>query len=258
MPEACPSCGVAGKMAPVGPGVERLAEEAAALFPDAKQAVLSSDLFGSARALKARIAEIAEGETDIIIGTQLVAKGHNFPRLTLVGVIDADLGLQGSDLRAAERTFQLMRQVAGRAGRAEVPGTALLQTCQPEHPVIRAILSGDEEGFWRAEAEERRATGMPPFGRLAGIVISAPEAAAAFDLGTYLARSDGPIRDIGGQVFGPAPAPIARIRGRHRVRLLVKAPKGAPIQAALMRWTGGLKLPGGLRLSVDIDPQSFY
>ncbi|MFO7920863.1 MAG: primosomal protein N' [Nioella sp.] len=258
MPEACPSCGVEGKMAPVGPGVERLAEEAAALFPDAKQAVLSSDLFGSARALKARIAEIAEGETDIIIGTQLVAKGHNFPRLTLVGVIDADLGLQGSDLRAAERTFQLMRQVAGRAGRAEVPGTALLQSFQPEHPVIRAILSGDEEGFWRAEAAERRATGMPPFGRLAGIVISAPEAAAAFELGTHLARADAPIRAIGGQVFGPAPAPIARIRGRHRVRLLVKAPKGAPIQGGLSQWLGNLKLPGGVRLSVDIDPQSFY
>jgi len=258
MPEVCPSCGVEGKMAPVGPGVERLAEEAAALFPDAKQAVLSSDLFGSARALKARIAEIAEGETDIIIGTQLVAKGHNFPRLTLVGVIDSDLGLQGSDLRAAERTFQLMRQVAGRAGRVDVPGTALLQTFQPGHPVIRAILSGDEEGFWRAEADERRATGMPPFGRLAGIVISAPEAVAAFDLGTRLARADAPIRDIGGQVFGPAPAPIARIRGRHRVRLLVKASKGAPIQGALRRWIGGLKLTGGLRLSVDIDPQSFY
>ena len=258
MPEACPSCGVEGKMAAVGPGVERLAEEAAALFPEAKQAVLSSDLFGSARALKVRIAEIAEGETDIIIGTQLVAKGHNFPRLTLVGVIDADLGLQGSDLRAAERTFQLMRQVAGRAGRAEKPGTALLQSFQPDHPVIRSILSGDEEGFWRAEADERRATGMPPFGRLAGIIISAPEAAAAFDLGTHLARSDGPIRAIDGMVYGPAPAPIARIRGRHRVRLLVKAPKGAPIQTALRNWLGGLKLPNNLRVSVDIDPQSFY
>ena len=139
---------------------------------------------------------------------------------------------------------------------AEIDGR--LQTYSPEHPVIRAILSGDEEGFWRAEAEERRVTGMPPFGRLAGIVVSAPEAAAAFDLGTHLSRSDGPIRAIGGMVYGPAPAPIARIRGRHRVRLLVKAPKGAPIQGALRQWLGGLKLPGGLRLSVDIDPQSFY
>jgi primosomal protein N' (replication factor Y) (superfamily II helicase) len=258
MPEICPSCEVAGKMSAVGPGVERLAEEAAALFPEARMAVLSSDLFGSARALKAKIVEIAQGETDIIIGTQLVAKGHNFPRLTLVGVIDADLGLQGSDLRAAERTFQLMRQVAGRAGRVDVPGVAVMQTFQPEHPVIRAILSGDEEGFWRAEADERRATGMPPFGRLAGIVVSAPDAVAAFDLATHLARSDGPIMAIGGVVYGPAPAPIARIRGRHRVRLLVKAPRGAPIQAALREWVGGLKLPGALRLTVDIDPQSFY
>lgn len=258
MPLTCPSCEVEGKMSAVGPGVERLAEEALELFPDAKMAVLSSDLFGSARALKAKIAEIAEGDTDIIIGTQLVAKGHNFKRLTLVGVIDADLGLQGSDLRAAERTFQLMRQVAGRAGRAEKPGLALMQTFQPEHPVIGSILSGDEEGFWRAEANERRATGMPPFGRLAGIIVSSTDAAAAFDLGTHLARNDAPIRDIGGMVYGPAPAPIARIRGRHRVRLLVKAPRNAPIQAALRAWTGGLKLPGNLRLAVDIDPQSFY
>jgi primosomal protein N' (replication factor Y) len=258
LPEVCPSCGVEGKMAAVGPGVERVAEEAATTFPDAKLAVLSSDLFGSARALKAQIEAIAAGDTDIIIGTQLVAKGHNFPRLTLVGVVDADLGLQGGDLRAAERTFQLMRQVSGRAGRAEKPGLALLQTFQPEHPVIRAILGGEEEAFWRAEAAEREAAGMPPYGRLAGIIISAGDAASAFDLGTHLARNDGPIRAAGGVVYGPAPAPIARVRGRHRVRLLVKAPKGAPIQAAISRWIGGLKLASQVRLSVDIDPQSFY
>ncbi len=258
LPEVCPACGVEGKMAAVGPGVERIAEEAARVFPDAKLAILSSDLFGSARALKAQIEEIAGGETDIIIGTQLVAKGHNFPRLTLVGVIDADLGLQGSDLRAAERTFQLMRQVSGRAGRADVPGVALMQTFQPEHPVIRAILSGDEEGFWRAEAAEREAAGMPPYGRLAGIIISADDAAAAFDLGTRLARNDGPIRDAGGVVYGPAPAPIARVRGRHRVRLLVKAPKGAALQGAIARWVAPVKQSAKLRLSVDIDPQSFY
>ena len=258
VPQVCPSCKVEGKMAVVGPGVERVAEEAAMLFPDAKQAILSSDLFGSARALKSQIEEIAAGETDIIIGTQLVAKGHNFPRLTLVGVIDADLGLQGSDLRAAERTFQLMRQVAGRAGRAEKTGEALLQTFQPEHPVIRATLAGDDEGFWQAEAEERQATGMPPYGKLAGIIISSSDAAQAFDLGAHLARNDQPLRDVGAIVYGPAPAPIARVRGRHRVRLLVKAPKGIALQAAIARWTGHLKLPNTLRLSVDIDPQSFY
>ncbi|WP_164659732.1 primosomal protein N' [Tropicibacter sp. Alg240-R139] len=257
MPDACPSCEVEGKLAPVGPGIERLAEEALEAFPDANIATLSSDMFGSARALKAKIEEIAEGDADIIIGTQLVAKGHNFPNLTLVGVIDADLGLQGSDLRAAERTFQLMRQVAGRAGRAEKPGQALLQTFQPEHPVIRAILSGDENGFWSAEAAERQAAGVPPYGRMAGIVLSGPDVAAVFDLGNAMARNDGPLRQIGAQVYGPAPAPIARIRGRHRVRLLVKADKGAPIQEAIARWIAPLRLTGDLRLNVDIDPQSF-
>ncbi len=258
MPETCPACGVEGRLAPVGPGVERLAEEVAALFPEARVKVLSSDLFGSARALKAEIEAIAAGEADIIIGTQIVAKGHNFPLLTLVGVIDADLGLQGSDLRAAERTFQLMRQVAGRAGRREKPGLALLQTYQPEHPVIRAILSGEEEAFWRAEAEERRHAGVPPYGRMAGIVLSSPDVQAVFDVGSAMARRAEPLRRIGAEVYGPAPAPIARIRGRHRVRLLVKAAKGAPIQGALAEWIAQFKLPANLRLAVDIDPQSFY
>ena len=258
MPKACPACGAEDRLAPVGPGVERLAEEVAARFPDARLAVLSSDLFGSARALKERIEAIAAGEADIIIGTQLVAKGHNFPLLTLVGVIDADLGLQGSDLRAAERTFQLMRLVAGRAGRAEAPGEALLQTFQPEHPVIRAILGGDEEAFWRAEAAERKAAGVPPYGRMAGIVLSGSNVQEVFDLGTDLARNDAALRRIGAEVFGPAPAPIARIRGRHRVRLLVKADKAAPIQQALTDWVAPVRLRGDLRLQIDIDPQSFY
>jgi primosomal protein N' (replication factor Y) len=258
MPVKCPHCAAEDRLSPVGPGVERLGEEAVALFPEARIAVLSSDLHGSARALKAHIAEIAHGGADVIIGTQLVAKGHNFPLLTLVGVIDADLGLQGSDLRAAERTFQLMRQVAGRAGRVETPGEAVLQTYQPEHPVIRAILSGDEEGFWRAEAAGRREAGVPPYGRMAGIILSSPDMQAVFDIGTDLARRDGPIRAVGAQVFGPAPAPIARIRGRHRVRLLVKAPKGAALQSAVAEWIAQLRLPAQARLTVDIDPQSFF
>ena len=258
IPAKCPSCEAENRLAPVGPGVERLAEEVAALFPEARVSVLSSDLFGSARALKARIEEIAEGGADIVIGTQIVAKGHNFPLLTLVGVIDADLGLQGSDLRAAERTFQLMRQVSGRAGRAERPGLALLQTYQPEHPVIRAILSGDEEEFWRAEAAERRHAGVPPYGRMAGIVLSSTDIQQVFDVGKALAARSEPLRRIGAQVYGPAAAPIARIRGRHRVRLLVKADKSAPLQPALARWIAQVKLPSDFRLSVDIDPQSFY
>ncbi|MFT7107627.1 MAG: primosomal protein N' (replication factor Y), partial [Yoonia sp.] len=258
MPTVCPSCGAEDKLSAVGPGVERMGEEVTALFPDARVAVLSSDLYGSARAMKAHIEDIAQGGTDIIIGTQLVAKGHNFPLLTLVGVIDADLGLQGSDLRAAERTFQLMRQVAGRAGRAETPGEALLQTYQPEHAVIRAILAGDEESFWKAEADERKAAGVPPYGRMAGIILSSPNVQEVFDLGAEMARMDGPLRQIGAQVYGPAPAPIARVRGRHRVRLLVKAEKSAPLQQALTKWAAQFRLPNNLRMAIDIDPQSFY
>lgn len=258
MPTVCPNCEAEDRLSAVGPGVERMGEEVTALFPKARVAVLSSDLYGSARAMKAHIEDIAQGGTDIIIGTQLVAKGHNFPLLTLVGVIDADLGLQGSDLRAAERTFQLMRQVAGRAGRAETPGEALLQTYQPEHAVIRAILAGDEESFWKAEAEERKAAGVPPYGRMAGIILSSPNVQDVFDLGAQMARMDGPLRQIGAQVYGPAPAPIARVRGRHRVRLLVKAEKTAPLQQALTTWVAQFRLPHNLRMAIDIDPQSFY
>lgn len=258
MPVRCPSCEVEDRLAPVGPGIERLTEEAQNLFPDARIAALSSDLYGTARALKAHIQAIAKGEADIILGTQLVAKGHNFPLLTLVGVIDADLGLQGSDLRAAERTFQLMRQVSGRAGRSDKPGEALLQTYQPEHPVIRSILSGDETGFLQTEATQRRDAGVPPYGRLAGIILSGPDLSQLFDLGNALARQDQPLRQIDAQVFGPAPAPIARVRGRHRVRLLVKAGKTTPLQPALTTWIGQFKLKAQMRLAVDIDPQSFY
>ncbi|MCC6000131.1 MAG: primosomal protein N' [Pararhodobacter sp.] len=258
VPQTCPSCGAEGKLHPVGPGVERLEEEARALFPQARVAVLSSDLFASSRALKEQIEGIAAGAADIVIGTQLVAKGHNFPLLTLVGVVDADLGLHGSDLRAGERSFQLIRQVAGRAGRAERPGRALLQTHQPDHPVIRAILSGDEEGFWRAEAAERRALAMPPYGRLAGIILSGPEVQTVFDHAGVLAMRAEPLHRIGAQVFGPAPAPIARVRGRHRVRMLVKAAKAAPLQTALAEWVAALPLPRNVRLAIDIDPQSFW
>lgn len=258
IPEVCPSCEQEGRLAAVGPGVERLAEEAEQAFPEARIALLSSDRFGSARALKEHIKSIADGEADLIIGTQIVAKGHNFPLLTLVGVIDADLGLQGSDLRAAERTFQLMRQVSGRAGRADIPGQAVLQTFQPEHPVVQAILSGDEDGFWLAEAAERRAAEVPPYGRMAGIILSSPDIQEVFDIGGLLARKQEPLLRIGAQLFGPAPAPIARIRGRHRVRLLIKTSKTAPLQAAIAKWVGQVRIPASVRLTIDIDPQSFY
>lgn len=258
VPLKCPNCEIEGRMAAVGPGVERLAEEAEARFPEARIAVLSSDMAMSARVIKERIRSIASGEADIIIGTQMVAKGHNFPLLTCVGVIDADLGLQGGDLRAAERTFQLIRQVAGRAGRAEKRGVAYIQTHQPEHPVMQAIMQGQEEEFWQAEAAQRREAGVPPYGRLAGIVLSGPDLKVVFDVATALSRNTGGLRKLGAEVFGPAPAPIARVRGKHRVRLLVKAAKGAHIQSALAAWRNSVRVPNNMRIQIDIDPQSFY
>jgi primosomal protein N' (replication factor Y) (superfamily II helicase) len=257
IPQACPSCKVEGKLAVLGPGVERLAEEAEARWPEARIAILSSDLAEGPRALKARIDLIAGGGADIVIGTQIVSKGHNFPLLTLAGVIDADLGLQGGDLRAAERTFQLIRQVAGRAGRADRPGLALVQTHLPDHPVMRAILTGDDEGFWRAEAEARARAGSPPYGRLAGIVVTGPDEARTWETAMALAREAGPLDAVGAVLFGPAPAPIARIRGRHRVRLLVKARRGVALQPALAEWVAGVRAPSAVRVAVDVDPQSF-
>jgi primosomal protein N' (replication factor Y) len=256
-PTICPGCGEADKFAVIGPGVERLAEEAQARFPDARVAVLSSDL-SSAKSLAEQIAAIARGEADVIVGTQLAAKGHNFPLLTLVGVIDADLALRGGDLRAGEKTFQLVRQVAGRAGRADKPGEALIQTCAPEHPVIQAILSGDEEGFLRDEAARRRAAGAPPYGRMAGVIVSGPEEDRTARTASALARAAGMLEEAGVQLFGPAPAPIARIRGRWRMRLLAKAPRHVKMQAALKAWRASVKPEPGVQVRIDIDPQSFF
>jgi primosomal protein N' (replication factor Y) len=258
IPTTCPSCGEEGRLGVVGPGVERLAEEVVERFPEARVEVLSSDMTESTRALRTRIAEIAEGGADIIIGTQIVAKGHNFPKLTLVGVIDADLGLGGADLRAAERTYQLIRQVAGRAGRADKPGIALLQTHQPDHPVMQAIQAGNDEAFWRAEAASRRDLNAPPYGRWAGVIVSGPEEGATWDVARALARNAGLLTPKGITLLGPAPAPIARVRGRVRVRMLARAAKGVALQEALAAWRQTINPPAAIRIAIDIDPQSFF
>ncbi len=216
-------------MAALGPGVERLAEEAAALWPAARIAILSSDLAESAQALKARIDLIAQGGADVVIGTQLVSKGHNFPHLTLVGVIDADLGLQGGDLRAAEKTFQLIRQVAGRAGRVEAPGLALVQTHQPEHPCLAAILGGDDEGFWRAEAELRRRAGAPPYGRMAGIIVTGVDEARTWEVARALGRAASNAARRRRRALRPRPGPD-RPRARPPPRAPARA--GAEVRRA--------------------------
>ena len=255
-PDACPACGTEDSLTACGPGVERIAEEVAEIFPDARRIVLSSDMPGGTERLRRELDTVAQGEFQIIIGTQLVAKGHHFPSLALVGVIDADLGLSSADPRAAERTFQLLQQVTGRAGRAETAGRGLMQTFQPDHPVMKAILSGDSERFYAEEIALRRAAGLPPFGRLAALVVSGTDRAEAEAYGRALARAAEAPPDI--QVLGPAEAPIAMIRGRHRFRLLVKTPRAFDMQAYIRAWIARAPKPrGSVKVGIDIDPQSF-
>jgi primosomal protein N' (replication factor Y) (superfamily II helicase) len=255
-PEQCPKCDARGTFVACGPGVERLEEEAVALFPDARIMVLSSDLVASVERMRAELAEIEQGLVDIVIGTQLVAKGHNFPKLNLVGIVDADLGMSNGDPRAAERTFQLLHQVFGRAGRVHGQGIGYLQTHQPEHPVMRAIVAGDREAFYASEIALREETHYPPFGRLASMVISGGDKHAAEAHARRLAQA-APLHDAV-RVLGPAEAPLALIRGRYRFRLLVKSARGFDLSAYLREWLAGApKVKGNLKLEVDVDPQSF-
>ncbi len=272
-PDICPECQEADSLTACGPGVERLAEEIEALFPDARTLVLSSDFPGGLERLRSQLDAAARGEYDVIVGTQLVAKGHNFPLLTLVGVVDADVGLANGDPRAAERTFQLLRQATGRAGRGEKPGRAMLQTWQPDHPVIAALLSGDVERFYAEETAQRRRGGLPPFGRLAAIIVSGEDRGAAEAHARALARTAyglGPgkgwrLAPVGGAagsdeivLLGPAEAPIAVLRGRHRFRLAVKAPRGVDMQGFLRALLAAApSARGGVRVAIDVDPQSF-
>ena len=254
-PSACPSCNTQGTLVPCGPGVERVAEEAAARFPAARVEILSSDAFQGPHALQDALDRIARHEVDLIIGTQLVAKGHHFPMLTLVGVVDADLGLEGGDLRAGERTFQLLHQVSGRAGRAERPGRAMIQTFNSEHPVMQALLSGNRDAFLTRESEARKLLALPPFGKLAAVIVSGYDEGDVVQTARQLAR-EAP-RGEAVQVLGPAPAPLALLRGRHRMRLLMKAERGVDVSQLTGAWVSRVRAPGSVRIAVDIDPYSF-
>jgi primosomal protein N' (replication factor Y) (superfamily II helicase) len=272
-PKLCPQCGEADTLTACGPGVERLAEEAEALFPEIRTLVLSSDTPGGIETLRGQLAAAARGDYDLIIGTQLVAKGHNFPLMTFVCVVDADVGLANADPRAAERTFQLLRQATGRAGRGDKPGHALLQTWQPQHPVIAALMSGDSERFYREETEQRQVGGLPPFGRLAAIIVSAEDRGAAEAHARALARAahslpggkNWRVAPLGGTpadneiiLLGPAEAPIAVVRKRHRFRLAAKAPRSSDLQGFLRAMLAAAPEPrGGVRVAIDVDPQSF-
>ncbi len=254
-PRRCPHCGAEDSLVSVGPGVERVAEEAARLFPDARLAVFSSDTVSDAAAGRALIGAMSAGEIDILIATQAAAKGHDFPGLTLVGVVDADLGLRGGDLRAAERTFQLLTQVSGRAGRRERPGTALIQTWSPDHPVMMALAAGDRDAFAAVELAERRAAGLPPFTRLAAVIASGPDLAALNAFCEAMAAVAPNAEGV--EVFGPADAPLGLVRGRRRKRFLVRAERTVDLGAYMEAWRARVRPPGMIRLSVDIDPYSF-
>jgi primosomal protein N' (replication factor Y) len=255
LPDECPACGAADSLVPVGPGVERITEETAALFPHARRLVMASDTMTGPNAAAAAAHSIEARTVDLIIGTQIVAKGWHFPHLTLVGVVDADLGLAGGDLRAAERTVQLLHQVAGRAGRAEAPGRVLLQTFSPEHPVMQALVEGDLAAFMEHEAAQRRPGHWPPYGRLAALIVSADSGPVADALARDLGRAAPHAEGV--EVLGPAPAPLSILRGRHRRRLLLKTRRDVAVQPILREWLAKVAVSGGARVDVDVDPVSF-
>ena len=260
VPDTCEECGEADCLTACGPGVERVLEEVGHVFPDKKAAVLSSDMVGQSGELQSQLNLIQSGEIDIIIGTQIIAKGHHFPALGFAGVVDADLGLGNGDLRAAERTYQTLLQVSGRAGRESAKGTAMLQSYMPDHPVLQALIAGERDIFLEREAEMRAQSSMPPFGRLAGLVLSGPDLAAlnqfSRDLAALIPASEPALGEV--RVLGPAPAPIARIRNRYRMRFLVKAGKQAKIQRFIAHWLAKAKIPSQIRVAIDIDPYSFF
>ena len=254
-PASCPACAASDRLAACGPGVERLAEEVAEALPGIRHAIAASDTLGGPRAAEDLVRRIEAHDVDLIIGTQILAKGYHFPMLTLVGVVDADLGLAGGDLRAAERTYQLLYQVAGRAGRAEHPGRVLMQTYMPEHPVMQALASGRRDRFVEAEAKAREAAGMPPFGRLVALIVSGRNEAAVDAAARLLGRMAP--RAAGVVTLGPAPAPLGILRGMHRRRLLLKAEMDIGVQAVVRQWLARAPVRRPVRVRVDVDPYSF-
>lgn len=255
LPDKCPSCEAEGHFAACGPGVERIAEEVKVRLPEARAAVMASDTLENPQAAQELVDRMSRREIDILIGTQIMAKGYHFPLLTLVGVIDGDLGLTGGDPRASERTFQLLQQMAGRSGRAEDQGHVLLQTTSPDHPVMKALVKGDRDAFMQIELQEREAYRLPPFWRLASLTISGEDMNQVIRATQSLA--DSAPKDDALRVLGPAPAPFARLRNRYRHRILIQAPRSINLSSVLRHWVKNIKLPHALRLHIDIDPYNF-
>src|SRR5688572_12271481 len=254
-PDTCPECGEPDCLVACGPGVERIADEVTEILPWARLAIATSDTLNSPDKAAAFVTQVEQGLIDVIVGTQLVTKGFHFPELTLVGVVDADLGLEGGDLRAAERTYQQIAQVAGRAGRGSKPGEVLIQTRHPDAAVIAALAAGNRDAFYAAETEARREVGAPPFGRWAAIIVSSEDEAEAREAANRIGATRPQLDDV--MILGPAPAPMALLRGRYRYRLLLNARRSAEVQQVIRDWLGALSFPQGVRVAIDIDPYSF-
>ncbi len=254
-PKNCPECQTPDSFTSIGPGVERIEEEVREFFPHARIEIFSSDTTPNGDAVRQLVHRMEQGEIDILIGTQIVAKGHNFPNLTFVGVIDADLGLKGGDLRAGERTYQLVSQVTGRAGRHEKKGRALIQTYAPQEPVMQALAAQDRDAFFAAEIAEREDAGMPPYGRLAAVIVSAPDELLANDAAKMMGEKAPNVEGL--DLWGPAPAPLSVIRGMHRRRFLIRANRGVDVSSFLAAWASRVKLHSAVRVQIDVDPYSF-
>ncbi len=256
VPKDCPACAAEDTLHPCGPGVERLLEEVKNFLPEARVAVMASDSMGSYADMSETIQAMTDKQVDILIGTQMIAKGHHFADLAVVGVVDADLGLAGGDLRASERTYQLLHQLSGRAGRETVRGSVFLQSFLPDHPVIKALVSGDREAFLAAEITARENAAMPPFSRLAAIIVEGEKEDDVVKTANLLASTLNTQHSTL-HLYGPAPAPLFMLRGKFRYRLLVKASRNTNLPDLMKNWVGSVKPPSGTRIKIDIDPQSF-
>jgi len=254
-PEACAKCEDKNNLISCGPGVERVAEELIKLFPAFRIEIMASDIMTSVHKLQALLDDLHAGKINIVVGTQMIAKGHHFPKITVVGVVDADLGLAGGDLRSGERTYQLLNQVAGRAGREQLPGHVYLQTFTPQHPVLQALVTGRRDDFLEIETAGRRLNSLPPYGRLASLIISSRDKSMVETYVKQLARVTPSISGV--HILGPAPAALSMVRNWHRWRFLLTAPKDTKLQPIIRSWLNSAPWPSQIKMQIDIDPYSF-
>lgn len=255
IPHLCPECQNQDSFISCGPGVERIAEEVYKHFPDAKVAIMSSDHTSKWSEIESIVKRLEEGEIDILIGTQMVTKGYHFPKLTLVGIIDGDNGLSGSDPRIAERTYQLLHQVGGRAGRADLKGRVLIQTYVPEQPIMQALLSENRKDFLDEECSARENWDLPPYTRLVAILLEGRNQKEVLEIAQHIALNAPPIEGI--EILGPVEAPLPFIRGKYRMRILLKIKQNVSAQKYMKVLKDYFPKKSSTNIEIDIDPFQF-